>query len=377
MINFSGLPEQYKRLSASMAISIEQVLQDCCYICGAQVDTLEEQLAARTGSSFCLCCANGTDALTLAIMAWGAGHGDAVFVPAFTFAATAEAVALRGATPVFVDVNETFNIDPASLEHAISTIRQEGWLRPVGILAVNLFGVPADYRRLNHIAAREGLWLLEDAAQSFGASRFGRASCTFGEISATSFFPVKPLGCYGDGGAIFTDSRPHAETIHSLRLHGKGSSKYDHRIIGINSRLDTLQAAVLLQKLSIFDDELAARNENAKKYTAALSRFGIAPVIPADTVSAWSQYTLRLPDRVTRDRLKLELSTCGIPSMVYYPAPLHLQAAFAYLGGRKGMLPVSEATCEQVLSIPVHAYLGQEDLALIISTITEFMIKKT
>lgn len=377
MINFSGLPEQYKRLSASMASSIEQVLQDCCYICGAQVDALEEQLAARTGSSFCLCCANGTDALTLAIMAWGAGHGDAVFVPSFTFAATAEAVALRGATPVFVDVDETFNIDPASLEHAISTIRQEGWLRPVGILAVNLFGVPADYRRLNHIAAREGLWLLEDAAQSFGASRFGRASCTFGEISATSFFPVKPLGCYGDGGAIFTDSRPHAETIHSLRLHGKGSSKYDHRIIGINSRLDTLQAAVLLQKLLIFDDELATRNENAKKYTAALSRFGITPVIPPDTVSAWSQYTLRLPDRVTRDRLKLELSTCGIPSMVYYPAPLHLQAAFAYLGGKKGMLPISEATCEQVLSIPVHAYLSQEDLMLIINAITEFMIKKT
>ncbi len=376
MMNFSGLPEQYKRLSAGMASSIGQVLADCCYICGAQVDELEQQLAVRTGSSFCLCCANGTDALTLAIMAWGAGRGDAVFVPAFTFAATAEAVALRGATPVFVDADETFNIDPASLEDAISTVQREGWLRPVGIVAVNLFGVPADYRRLNHIAAREGLWLLEDAAQSFGASRFGRTSCTFGEISATSFFPVKPLGCYGDGGAIFTDSRPHAETINSLRLHGKGSSKYDHRIIGINSRLDTLQAAVLLQKLSIFDDEFAKRSENAKKYTVALSRFGITPIVPPDTVSAWSQYTLRLPDRVTRDRLKLELSTCGIPSMVYYPAPLHLQAAFAYLGGKRGALPVAEGTCEQVLSIPVHAYLRPEDLELVIDTIAEFMIKK-
>lgn len=376
MINFSGLPEQYKRLSADMAASIEQVLQDCCYIGGSQVDALEERLAARTGSCFCLCCANGTDALTLAIMAWGGGHGDAVFVPAFTFAATAEAVALRGATPVFVDVDETFNIDPASLEAAIATTRREGWLRPAGIVAVNLFGVPADYRRLNRIAAREGLWLLEDAAQSFGASRFGRASCTFGDISATSFFPVKPLGCYGDGGAIFTDSRPLAETIHSLRLHGKGSSKYDHRIIGINSRLDTLQAAVLLQKLSIFDDELASRIQNAKKYTAAFAAHGIAPVIPPDTVSAWSQYTLRLPDRVTRDRLKLELSTHGVPSMVYYPTPLHLQPAFLYLGGKKGMLPVSERSCEQVLSIPVHAYLTEADLALIIGTVTAFIKTK-
>lgn len=376
MINFSGLPEQYKRLSPYMANSIEQVLQACCYIGGSEVDQLEQKLATRTGSSFCLCCANGTDALTLAIMAWGVGRGDAVFVPSFTFAATAEAVALRGATPVFVDVDDTFNIDPASLEDAIITTRREGWLRPAGIVAVNLFGVPADYRRLNHIAAREGLWLLEDSAQSFGASRFGRTACTFGEIAATSFFPVKPLGCYGDGGAIFTDSRPHAETINSLRLHGKGGSKYDHRIIGINSRLDTLQAAVLLQKLLIFDEELSSRNENAKKYTAALSKFGITPFIPPDTISAWSQYTLRLPDRITRDRLKLELSTCGIPSMVYYPAPLHLQAAFAYLGGKKGMLPISEATCEQVLSIPVHAYLQDEDIALIIDSITEFMEKK-
>lgn len=376
MINFSGLPEQYKRLSSCMTDSIEQVLQSCCYIGGSQVDELEQRLAVRTGSSFCLCCANGTDALTLAIMAWGAGRGDAVFVPAFTFAATAEAVALRGATPVFVDVDETFNIDPASLEDAIATTRREAWLRPAGIVAVNLFGVPADYRRLNHIAAREGLWLLEDAAQSFGASRFGRAACTFGEIAATSFFPVKPLGCYGDGGAVFTDSRPHAETINSLRLHGKGGSKYDHRIIGINSRLDTLQAAVLLQKLSIFDDELARRSINAQKYTAAFSSFGIAPVIPPDTVSVWSQYTLRLPDKVMRDRLKLALSTCGIPSMVYYPAPLHLQPAFTYLGGKKGMLPVAEAACEQVLSIPVHAYLSDEDVALIINSVTEFMINK-
>ena len=376
MINFSGLPEQYKRLSPNMAVSIEQVLQGCCYIGGTQVNELEQRLAERTGSNFCLCCANGTDALTLAVMTWGANRGDAVFVPAFTFAATAEAVALRGATPIFVDVDETFNIDPASLEDAIATTRREGWLRPTGIVAVNLFGVPADYRRLNHIAAREGLWLLEDAAQSFGASRFGRAACTFGEISTTSFFPMKPLGCYGDGGAIFTDSRPHAETINSLRLHGKGSSKYDHRIIGINSRLDTLQAAVLLQKLSIFDEELTLRTNNAKKYTAALSAFGIAPILPADTISAWSQYTLRLPDRVTRDRLKLDLSTCGIPSMVYYPAPLHLQAAFAYLGGKKGMLPVAEATCEQVLSIPIHAYLSNEDVALIIDCITEFLAIK-
>lgn len=376
-MNFSGLSEQYMRLSTRIVSSIEQVLQEGRYIGGAQIKQLEQQLAKRTGSSYCLCCANGTDALTLALMAWGAGRGDAIFVPAFTFAATAESIALRGATPVFVDIDETFNIDPASLENAIAATRREGWLRPFGIVAVDLFGIPADYKRLNHIAAQEGLWLLEDAAQSFGARRFGRAACSFGEIAATSFFPGKPLGCYGDGGAVFTDICDHAETIDSLRLHGRGSSKYDHRIIGINSRLDTLQAAVLLEKLLLFDQELTHRNEIAKKYTEHLRCFKITPTVPPDTLSAWSQYTLRLPDRMTRDRLKLDLSTHGIPSMVYYPSPLHLQAAFAYLGGSKGMLPLSETACEQVLSIPIHPYLSDEEVSLIISSITEFMEKNS
>ena len=375
-MNFSGLPEQYVRLSPHIVSSIAQVLEEGCYIGGTQIKQLEEQLAKRTGSRYCLCCANGTDALTLALMAWGAGNGDAVFVPAFTFAATAEAVALRGATPVFVDVDETYTMDPASLEDAVLRVRREGWLRPVGIVVVNLFGVPADYKRINRFAAQENLWVLEDAAQSFGAQRFGRASCAFGDISATSFFPGKPLGCYGDGGAVFTDNAQYADTIDSLRLHGRGSSKYDHRIIGINSRLDTLQAAVLLEKLSLFDQELENRNAIAQKYTEGLARFNITPVIPPDTLSSWSQYTLTLPNRTARDRLKLHLSTMGIPSMVYYPSPLHLQAAFAYLEGGKGMLPKSEAACEQVLSIPVHPYLSDKDVLYIINATKEFMVKK-
>lgn len=376
MISFSGLPEQYMLLSSRISSSIEQVLQEGCYVGGTQIKELEKNLAKRTNSKFCLCCANGTDALTLALMAWGAGRGDAIFVPSFTFAATAESIALRGATPIFVDIDKTFTIDPASLENAIATTRREGWLRPFGIVAVDLFGIPADYKRISRIASQEGLWLLEDAAQSFGARRFGRAACSFGEIAATSFFPGKPLGCYGDGGAVFTDACLHAETINSLRLHGRGHSKYDHRIIGINSRLDTLQAAVLLEKLSLFDQELSRRNDIAKNYTENLSRFNITPIVPPDTLSSWSQYTLLLPDRMTRDRLKLELSTNGIPSMVYYPSPLHLQAAFSYLGGSKGMLPLSEAVCDQVLSIPIQPYLTDEEVSLIITSITEFMEKK-
>jgi UDP-2-acetamido-2-deoxy-ribo-hexuluronate aminotransferase len=372
-MEFSGLRKQYEALSSHILSAIGQVLDEGVYIGGGQIARLEQRFTALTGCRFCLCCASGTDALVLALMAWGARAGEAVFLPSFTFAATAEAVALRGATPVFVDVDDTLNLDPAALETAITQVRREGWLRPAGIVAVDLFGVPADYGRIGAIARREGLWLLEDAAQSFGASRGGQQACSFGEIAATSFFPSKPLGCYGDGGAVFTGDARLAETIDSLRVHGRGNGKYDNRIVGINSRLDTLQAAILLEKLCVFPQELARRREVAEIYTRDLGGWVGLPVIPDDTQPSWAQYTIRLPNRTLRDRLRLALSTCGIPSAVYYPKPLHLQGAFAYLGLPKGALPRSEDACEQVLSLPMHPYLTDEEVAFVCHAVREFM----
>lgn len=372
-MDFSGLSEQYRRIFPEIVLSLQDVLSSGRYIGGTQIKDLELRLAEKCGSRFCLCCANGTDALSLALLNWGVGRRDAVFVPAFTFAATAEAVALRGATPVFVDIDSTFTMNPTALKAAIEQTKREGWLNPAGIITVDLFGVPADYKRIKRIANEENMWLLEDAAQAFGAMRYGRCACSFGDICTTSFFPAKPLGCYGDGGAVFTDSPDYAETIDSLRLHGCGASKYEHNLIGINSRLDTLQAAVLLKKLELFDDETAARRKTAEIYNNALQGYKITPHIPADTLPSWSQYTLLLPDSFMRDRLKLHLSTLGIPSMVYYPTPLHLQGAYAYLGIKRGALPVSEAAAAGVLSIPIHAYLTDDDIFSIIDGIKQHM----
>lgn len=372
-MEFSGLRKQYEALSSHILSAIIQVLDEGVYIGGSQIARLEQKFTALTGCRFCLCCASGTDALVLALMAWGARSGDAVFLPAFTFAATAEAVALRGATPIFVDVDESLNIDPESLEQAIRQVRYEGWPRPVGIVAVDLFGVPADYGRISSIARREGLWLLEDAAQSFGASRDGQQACSFGEIAAASFFPSKPLGCYGDGGAVFTGDVRLAEVVDALRVHGRGSDKYDNRIVGVNSRLDTLQAAILLEKLSVFPQELVRRREIAACYTQQLSDIVRTPFVPEDTQPSWAQYTVRLPNRMLRDRLRLSLSTRGIPSAVYYPKPLHLQGAFAYLGVPKGALPRSEEACEQVLSLPMHPYLSDEEVLFVCRAVQEFM----
>lgn len=371
-MEFSGLKRQYERLSPGIQEAIGRVLGEGRYIGGRQIGRLEERLAALSGSACCLCCASGTDALTLALMAWGARGGEAVFLPAFTFAATAEAVALRGATPVFVDVDETLNLCPDALEEAVNRVRQEGWLRPAGVVAVDLFGLPADYQQIGKITAREGLWLLEDAAQSLGASRFGQMACTFGEVAATSFFPAKPLGCYGDGGAVFTDDLRIAQIIESLRAHGRGEDKYDNRILGINSRLDTLQAAVLLEKLDAFEGELARRRAVASRYTERLSPAVSTPVVPGDAQPSWAQYVVRLPSRSARDGLRLALSTRGVPSAVHYPKPLHLQGAFAYLGVRRGALPASEAASEQVLSLPMHGYLADEEVERVCDAVLDF-----
>lgn len=370
-MDFSGLTRQYQALSGALRASMEEVLGEGRYIGGSQIARLEQALSDRTGVRYVFGCANGTDALTLALLAFGARTGEAVFLPSFTFAATAEAVAMRGATPIFVEVNDSFTLDPDALEKAVERVRQEGWLRPAGIVAVDLFGLPADYARIAPIARREGMWLLEDAAQSFGAIRDDRPACSFGEIAATSFFPTKPLGCYGDGGAVFTHRASRAALLDSLRLHGRGSHKYDHRILGINSRLDTLQAAVLLEKLQLFDRELARRREIAAFYHDRLTGVVRTPEPPEDALPSWAQYTIRLPDGTQRDRLKRRLAERGIPSAVYYPRPLHLQPALAYLGIRRGELPFTEALCEQVLSLPIHPYLTDAEVEQVADAVRE------
>jgi len=333
------------------------------------VRDLEAQLCDYVGVRHCLTCANGTDALTLALKAWGIGEGDAVFVPDFTFFASAEVVALEGATPVFVDVDaDTFNISPIDLERAIEVVIREGKLTPRVIIAVDLFGLPAHYPTIRQIADKYHLYILEDGAQGFGGSINGRRACSFGDIATTSFFPAKPLGCYGDGGAVFTDNDDWAALIDSYRVHGKGSFKYDNVRIGMNSRLDTIQAAILQVKFKAFCEyELEAVNKVATRYTELLKDIpGIkTPVIPEGFASSWAQYTIQLPDCEIRDRLQALLKSQGIPSMVYYPKPMHLQTAFQSLFTFHSMLFTSVSLCETVLSLPMHPYLIESELKII------------
>ena len=332
------------------------------FIMGPQVRELEQQLAEYVGVKHCLTCANGTDALTLALKAWGIGPGDAVFVPDFTFFSSAEVAPLEGATPVFVDVCEqTFNIDAEDLERAIKQTLEKGKLTPKVIVAVDLFGLPADYQRIRAIADRYDLLILEDAAQGFGGSINGRRACSFGDIATTSFFPAKPLGCYGDGGAVFTDNDEWAELIASYRVHGKGSFKYDNVRIGLNSRLDTLQAAILQVKLKAFKDyELNAVNAAADCYTSLLQSVVDTPVIPDGFYSSWAQYTIKLKKSEERDALQASLKAQGIPAMVYYPKPLHLQTAFK--GEAIDQCPVATSLCSRVLSLPLHPYITEGDI---------------
>ena len=331
------------------------------YIMGPQVKELESQLAEYVGVKHCLTCANGTDALTLALKAWGIGPGDAVVVPDFTFFSSAEVVPLEGATPVFVDVcEETFNLDAEDLERAVREVLAEGRLVPKVVVAVDLFGLPANYPAIRKVADKYGLLILEDGAQGFGGSIEGERACSFGDIATTSFFPAKPVGCYGDGGAVFTDNDDWAALIESYRVHGKGAFKYDNVRIGLNSRLDTVQAAVLQVKLKAFADyELDAVNAAADKYTDQLKVVVATPVIPDGFRSSWAQYTIRLKDEAQRDALQAALKAVGIPSMVYYPKPMHLQTAFA---PSKAECPVATYLCSRVLSLPMHPYLTEEDI---------------
>jgi len=354
-IPFIDLQAQRKRIGESMTRAITAAVESGQWIMGPQVQALEEQLAAFAGVKHAIACANGTDALIIVLRAWGIGAGDAVFVPAFTFAATAGAVALAGATPVFVDVlHDTFNMDPASLEAAIQMARREGKLKPKAVMPVDLFGQPADYVRLEPIAAREGLRLLVDTAQAFGATLNGKHTANTGHAAGTSFFPAKPLGCYGDGGCSFTNDDALAETLRSIRIHGQGSDKYENVRIGVNSRLDTIQAAVLMEKLKVFPQEIAMRERTARRYNELLGRSNRirVPHVIQGAQSTWAQYTIQVEDRA---KLQADLKAQGIPTAVYYPIPLNRQRAYAHFPSVP--VPVSESLANHVVSLPMHADL--------------------
>jgi dTDP-4-amino-4,6-dideoxygalactose transaminase len=358
-IEFIDLGAQRRRIGTRMDEAIRRVIEHGRFILGPEVARLEHQLAEFCGAKHALSCANGTDALGLALMAKGAGPGQAILVPSFTFAATAEVVAWFGATPIFVDVlAETFNMAPASLEAGIVTARRLG-LTPAGVIPVDLFGLPADYDEILAIAAANGMWVLCDAAQSFGAVYKNRSVGTIGDLTTTSFFPAKPLGCYGDGGAVFLDDDETVAVLRSLRVHGQGSDKYDNVRIGMNARLDTMQAAVLLEKLAIFADEIAARDRIAARYSAMLGDVVTVPEVPAGLTSVWAQYTVRLPAGRDRDALAARLKAAGIPTAVYYPKPLHRQTAYRNYPVAGNGLPMSERLADEVLSLPMHPYLDR------------------
>ncbi len=369
-MEFRDLKQQYQVLKEEMDKALLGAVADGHYIMGPQVKQLEQELASYVGVRHCLTCANGTDALTLALKAWGIGPGDAVFVPDFTFFSSAEVVSLEGATPVFVDVLEnTFNMDADDLERAIRETTEEGRLKPRVIVTVDLFGQPAEYPRIRPIADRYGLLILEDGAQGFGGSIDGQRACCFGDISTTSFFPAKPLGCYGDGGAVFTDHDDWAALIDSYRVHGKGTFKYDNVRIGMNSRLDTLQAAALLVKFKAFREyELDAVNAVAERYTSLLRGAVGTPVVREGFRSSWAQYTIRLQDAAERDAVQAALKAEGIPAMVYYPKPMHLQTAFQAQTGLR-QCPVATRLCGQVLSLPLHPYMTPEQTEAVSHTI--------
>lgn len=373
-MEFRDLGAQYRALKPEVDAAVSRVLESCLFIGGPEVAALEGELAGFVGTKHCITCANGTDALQLALMAWGVGPGDAVVVPDFTFFSSGEVVSAVGATPVFVDVLEgTFNVDPSQIAPACALARERG-LEPKAVVAVDLFGLPADYPAVREVCDAEGLLLLEDGAQGFGGSIGGKRACSFGDISTTSFFPAKPLGCYGDGGAVFTDSDEWAALVRSFAVHGKGLMKYDNVRVGMNSRLDSVQAAILRVKLQAFaGSELDDVNERALWYGELLASSGLKlPSISDGFGSSWAQYTVICPEGVSRDGLQAALKNRGVPAMVYYPKPMHEQLAFA---GRSLALPcpVAECLCGSVLSLPMGPYLHRGDAAAAASRLLELV----
>jgi UDP-2-acetamido-2-deoxy-ribo-hexuluronate aminotransferase len=384
-MQFIDLAAQQTRIRDRIEANIAAVLDHGRYIMGPEIQELEEKLARYVGVKHAISCASGTDALLLALMAYEIGPGDAIFTTPFTFIATGEVISLLGATPVFVDIDpQTFNMDPAKLEPAIQAISENRAagspiprsgvpLTPRGIIAVDLFGLSADYDTLNAIAKKHGMFVLEDAAQSFGAEYKGRKACGLAEVGCTSFFPAKPLGGYGDGGMCFSDNEDLHEKIQSLRVHGKGAHKYDNVRIGVNGRMDTLQAAILLAKFEIFPEEIGLRQQVALRYGRLLSQQTEVqtPAVSKDMISAWAQYSVLASDEAHRSKLQAKLKEAGIPTAIYYPRPLHLQTAFESLGYRAGDFPISEDFSSRIFSLPMHPYLSgtdQETIAKIFSS---------
>ncbi|MDF3812783.1 MULTISPECIES: DegT/DnrJ/EryC1/StrS family aminotransferase [Rhodopseudomonas] len=368
-IPFIDLAAQRRRLGQSIDDAVGRVLTHCQFINGPEVTQLEAALAAYSGAKHVISCASGTDALQMVLMAKGVGRGDAVFCPSFTFCATGGAVALAGATALFVDVDAvTFNTDPEALKRGIATAKKLG-LKPKAVIPVDLFGQPADHAAIAAIAEAEGLFVLDDAAQAFGASYQGKRVGTLALATATSFFPAKPLGCFGDGGAIMTDDDDLAAVLRSIRVHGQGSDKYDNVRLGFTGRLDTIQAAVLLEKLKIFDDEIAARNKVAERYAQSLGNVVTVPRVAEGNRSIWACYTIRLPAGTDRDAFAAALKAQGVPTAVYYGKSMHQQTAYRDFPVADGGLPVCEMLSRDVISLPVHAYLDEPTQQRIIDAV--------
>jgi dTDP-4-amino-4,6-dideoxygalactose transaminase len=373
-IPFIDVGAQRRRLGRAIDDAVARVLAHCQFMLGPEVRAFESELAAFSGAKHVVSCASGTDALQLVLMAWGIGPGDAVLCPSFTFCATAEVVALVGATPVFVDVAaDTFNIDPAGIAPAIETARRLG-LKPKAVIPVDLFGLAADHAAVAAAAKADDLLILDDAAQGFGASFNNRRLGTFGHATATSFFPAKPLGCYGDGGAVMTDDHVLADLLRSLRMHGQGSDRYDNVRIGLASRLDTIQAAVLSEKLKIFPDEIEARDRVARRYNEALGDVVIVPRVPAGSTSVWAQYTIRVTGG-RRDALAAALKAEGVPTAIYYPIPLHHQQAYRHYPVGGGGVAVSDRVAGEVLSLPMHAYLDAPTQDRIVAAVRRILAR--
>src|SRR6201995_3126485 len=368
-VPFIDIGAQRRRLGTSIDEAVGRVLTHCQFVNGPEVTQLEKLLAEFSGAKHVVSCASGTDALLMVLMAKNIGPGDAVLCPSFTFCATGEAVALTGASPVFVDVDEaTFNIDAASLRRGIAAAKQKG-LKPKAVIPVDLFGQSADHDAIAEVAKAEGLFVLDDAAQGFGASYKGRKLGTLGHATATSFFPAKPLGCFGDGGAIFTDDADLADTLRSIRVHGQGSDKYDNVRLCLTGRLDTMQAAILIEKLKIFEDEIIARNKVADRYARGLGNLVTVPHLAPGCGSVWAQYTIRLPKGVDRDGFAAALKAQGIPTAIYYPKSMHQQTAYRGFPVADGGLPVSERLSGDVISLPMHAYLDEATQDRIIAAV--------
>jgi len=385
-MDFIDLAAQQKRIRDRIDANIQSVLEHGKYIMGPEIKALEEKLADFVGARHAIACSSGTDALLLALMAYGVGPGDAVITSPFTFIATAEVIALLGATPVFVDIDPvTFNLDPKLLEGVIQALkngsggyplpRKKGlYLTPKAVMPVDLFGLPANYDAINSVARQHGLFVIEDAAQSFGAQYKDKRACSLADIGCTSFFPAKPLGCYGDGGMCFTSDRSLDEVMRSLSVHGQGSHKYENVRIGINGRLDTFQAAVLLAKFEIFAEEISLRDEVAKNYSKLLSNGKanvVVPRVPSGYSSVWAQYSILAKDESHRSELQARLKEAGVPTAIYYPKPLHLQTAFQSLSYKPGDFPVSEDAASRIFSIPMHPYLPSKDQERIAKVLAE------